>query len=54
MGAGLPRSSVAALLAAMESGEGLTGVAGVSEESLAAAMAASARVYARAFNLAWW
>ena len=53
VGAGLPSSSVSALIAALESGEGLTGVAGISDESLGAATGASQRVYARAYNLAW-
>ena len=50
VGAGLPSSSVAALLAAMETGEGLTGF---SDDILGAATVASQRVYSRAFNLAW-
>lgn len=53
MGAGLPSSSMEALLTAMESGEGLTEVPGISDPILGAAMTASQRVYARAFNLAW-
>ena len=52
--AGLPSSSVAALLSAMETGEGLTDVAGISDESLGAATLASQHVYARAYNLAWY
>lgn len=53
VGAGLPADSVSALIAAMETGEGLTEIPGISDGSLGAAALASQQVYARAFNLAW-
>lgn len=48
--AGLPASSVEGLLAAMDSGEGLTGY---SDAILGAAATASQHVYATAYNRAW-
>lgn len=53
-GAGLPASSVPALLLAMSTGEGLTAVPGINADILAAAGNASHWVYAKAYNLAWW
>ena len=52
--AGMPASSVEALLAAMETGEGLTEIPGITDSSLGAAVVTSQHVYARAFNVAWW
>ena len=52
--AGLPSGSVAALLEAMSTGEGLDGVPGMTPEILAAASRASEWAYALAYRLAWW
>lgn len=51
--AGLPSSSVPALLTALGSGEGLGEVPGASETVVKAAMRASEHVYAAAYRLAW-
>jgi hypothetical protein len=51
--AGLPSSSVAALLAAFASGAGFDTVPGINNSILDAAMNASHEVYARAYRLAW-
>ena len=53
-GAGLPNSSVSALLEAMTTGEGLTAVPGISPKILGAAANTSHLAYAHAYNLAWW
>ena len=53
IGAGLPASSVGALLAGMETGE-TAAVPGISQEILLAAMEASRWSYARAYRLGWW
>lgn len=52
--AGLPKSSLPALLEAMTTGIGLSDVPESSPDILAAAANASHSVYARAYNLAWW
>jgi len=52
--AGLPSSSVAALIEAMGTGEGLDAVPGVNPTILAAAAQASQWAYAHAYRLAWW
>jgi hypothetical protein len=52
--AGLPASSVPALLEAMSTGQGLTDVPGVTAASLGAAANASHWAYTRAYRLAWW
>jgi len=52
--AGLPASSVPALLTAMTSGEGLMDVPGITTASLGAALHASRWAYAHAYRLAWW
>ncbi|KAF2792004.1 MFS general substrate transporter [Melanomma pulvis-pyrius CBS 109.77] len=52
--AGLPSSSIAALLKAMASGKGLASVPGVSPQILTAAWDASHWSYARAYRLGWW
>jgi len=51
--AGLPSSSVPALLAAFAAGTGFTTVPGISPEILAAATHASQETYAAAYRLAW-
>jgi hypothetical protein len=51
--AGLPSSSVAALLEAMATGVGLSDVPGISPSILAAASDASHWAYAHAYRLAW-
>ena len=52
--AGLPASSVPALMAAMMTGEGLMDVPGITPAILGAAANASHWAYARAYRLAWW
>jgi hypothetical protein len=52
--AGLPESSVPALLTAFESGAGFDAVPGLSGSVLAAATDASHWAYTRAYRLAWW
>lgn len=52
--AGLPSSSLSALLEAMALGEGLTSVEGVNQDVVAAATEASQSAYAHAYRLAWW
>ncbi|EME88906.1 uncharacterized protein MYCFIDRAFT_201708 [Pseudocercospora fijiensis CIRAD86] len=52
--AGLPSSSVAALLAAMTLGKSPAGIAGITPEIMAAATHASEWAYTRAYRLAWW
>lgn len=54
VGAGLPDSSVPALLTAFGSGEGFDDVPGLNGDVLAAATDASHWVYTRAYRLAWW
>ena len=51
--AGLPTSSVPALLAAFSSGTGFADIPGVSPTILAAATHASEEAYAAAYRLAW-
>lgn len=51
--AGLPQSSVSALLASMKAGKG-TAVAGATPEIMRAALDASHWSYARAYRLGWW
>jgi len=51
--AGLPASSVSAVLAALAAGTPLSAVPGTNQTIIDAAMTASAQVYARAYNLAW-
>ncbi|TVY37231.1 Trichothecene efflux pump [Lachnellula subtilissima] len=51
--AGLPGSSIPALLKALEAGEGFAEIPGVSPASLGAATHASHVVYAAAYRLAW-
>lgn len=51
--AGLPSSSVPALLAAFSSGTGFADISGVSPAILAAATNASEEAYAGAYRLAW-
>ncbi|KAL9115355.1 MAG: hypothetical protein Q9227_000676 [Pyrenula ochraceoflavens] len=51
--AGLPRSSVPALLAAFQSGEGFDQVRGINATILAAATEQSHWTYARAYRLGW-
>ncbi|TVY50544.1 Trichothecene efflux pump TRI12 [Lachnellula cervina] len=51
--AGLPGSSILALLKALESGEGFAEIPGISLASLGAATRASHVVYAAAYRLAW-
>lgn len=52
--AGLPASSVPALLAAMTTGEGFASIPGINPDILRAAMTASEWAYAHAYRLAWW
>lgn len=54
--AGLPHSSTAKLVTAMEAGRPnlINAVPGINPVILRAATNASRKVYARAFNLAWW
>ncbi|KAK4545476.1 hypothetical protein LTR36_002826 [Oleoguttula mirabilis] len=52
--AGLPASSIPALLVALASGEGLDKVPGITLASLGAAANASHWAYAHAYRLAWW
>ena len=52
--AGLPASSVPALLEALTIGEGFEEIPGASPAVLGAATEASQLAYARAYNLAWW
>ncbi|KAK5123387.1 hypothetical protein LTR85_002819 [Meristemomyces frigidus] len=52
--AGLPASSMPALLVALTSGEGLDAVPGITAASLGAAADASHWAYAHAYRLAWW
>lgn len=52
--AGLPASSLPALLAALTSGVGLDSVPGITPASLGAAADASHWAYAHAYRLAWW
>ena len=52
--AGLPATSVATLLKALETGEGLTAVPGITPASLDAALNASEWAYTHAYRLAWW
>lgn len=52
--AGLPSSSVAALLTAFASGTGFDDIPGASPNILAAATDASHWAYTRAYRLAWW
>lgn len=52
--AGLPESSLPALLKAMAMGEGLMSVPGITKQSLAAAIKANRAAYAHAYRLAWW
>ena len=54
VGAGLPKSSVADLLEALQTGVGLTDVKGSNDKILGAALNASHWAYAKAYNLAWW
>ena len=51
--AGLPSSSVAALLTAFATGAGFDSIPGISGASLGAAVSASESVYAHAYRLAW-
>lgn len=52
--AGLPASSVPALLKAFSTGEGFSDVPGITPTSLAAASNASHWAYTHAYRLAWW
>ena len=52
--AGLPSSSVRALLEAMGTGKGLMAIPGITPDVLGAASKASEWAYAHAYNLAWW
>jgi hypothetical protein len=54
IGAGLPASSVPALMEAMATGQGLTDVPGITQASLGAAANASHWAYTHAYRLAWW
>jgi hypothetical protein len=51
--AGLPSSSIPALLAAFSSGTGFSEVPGMNERILSAALRESHLLYARAYRLAW-
>jgi spore maturation protein SpmB len=51
--AGLPSSSIPALLAAFSSGTGFREVPGMNEGILSAALRESHLLYARAYRLAW-
>ncbi|TVY84062.1 hypothetical protein LSUE1_G000818 [Lachnellula suecica] len=51
--AGLPDSSVSALLGAFGTGEGFAEIPGINDSILGAAMHASENVYAAAYRLAW-
>ena len=54
VGAGLPKSSVPALLGAFATGEGFSDIPGADAAILGAASHASQVAYAHAYNLAWW
>jgi hypothetical protein len=51
--AGLPESSIPALLGALESGMGFDEIPGINEEILGAAVNSSHELYAAAYRLAW-
>ncbi|EMC94738.1 hypothetical protein BAUCODRAFT_25864 [Baudoinia panamericana UAMH 10762] len=54
IGAGLPATSIPALLEGLETGVGLTKVPGITPAILGAAADASHWAYAHAYRLAWW
>lgn len=53
VGAGLPSSSVPALIGAIAAGSGFDTVPGLNEHILDAALSESYRLYANAYSLAW-